>query len=160
MKFTYTTPNGRLTVEWEAEKILEAFAQLASVSEAFEQTQCGLCGSHHVRADERVFDKKRYFKVVCETCGAQLDMSQHQGTAGTLYPNRADKDGNAKPFGGWYIHERDADDRLHRHRTALRGALNEGQLKTAWEAVPPDLQKLLAREKDYRKSVLASAPAR
>ncbi len=48
MKVNYTTKNGRLSVELEADSQKALWAQLGAFQETFEESACGKCGSDDV----------------------------------------------------------------------------------------------------------------
>lgn len=103
MKVSYTTANGRLTFEIEVTTGKQAFEVVAAVQELFEEPACGLCKSALIRCDVREFDNNKYFKLVCNACGGQIDLGQHKDGKG-LFVKRLDKDTKKPlPNRGWYI---------------------------------------------------------
>jgi hypothetical protein len=49
MKATYTTRNGRLSVDLEAETHTKLWSDLASFKEVFEETNCKKCDSENIK---------------------------------------------------------------------------------------------------------------
>lgn len=76
----------------------DVFQQIASMSEAFGENECGKCKGKNLRfAVRTVQDGKKsytYYEMRCQDCRAKLAMGQ--GDDGVLYPNRfqKDEDGN------------------------------------------------------------------
>lgn len=101
----------------------EAFQEVAAMSEAFGESQCGKCKGTDLRFTVRnVQDGKKnytYYEMRClnKACKAKLAMGQ--GDGGVLYPNRfkkdddgeyvVDKDGRRqfKGSNGWTIYNFD-----------------------------------------------------
>ncbi len=102
MKITYTTANGRLTFEMDVTTGKQAFEVVAAVQELFEEPDCGACKSANIRCDVREFDANKYFKLVCNDCGAQLDFGQHKDGKG-LFVKRRGEDKQPLPDRGWYV---------------------------------------------------------
>ena len=101
MKYIYTTANGRLTVEFEADEQKAAWKQLAIFQEVFTETKCGVCGSENLRFVTRTVDKNDFYELHCIDCGAKLAFGQHK-TGGTLFPKRKDEDDKLMPNNGWF----------------------------------------------------------
>jgi hypothetical protein len=80
--------------------LFERLAQLESVFHGHET--CGLCKktgvSYQVQRDK---ENNRYFKAVCDACGAEFRFGVKREGAGILFPQLKDKDGAVKPNGGW-----------------------------------------------------------
>ncbi len=106
MKVTYTTPNGRLTFEMDCTTGKQAFEIVATVQGLFEEADCGLCKSKAIHCDVREYDSNKYYKLVCEACGGQLDFGQHKDGKG-LFVKRRDKDNRPMPARGWYQYQRE-----------------------------------------------------
>lgn len=102
MKVTYTTQNGRLTFEMDLANGKLAFEAIAAIQELFEEPCCGLCQSERIRCDTREFDGNKYFKMVCNDCGGQLDFGQHKDGKG-LFVKRKDENKQNFPNRGWYV---------------------------------------------------------
>lgn len=108
MKVTYTTEGGRLAFELDADSPKTAFEAVAGLQELFEEPDCGCCKSKAIRCEVREHDGNKYYKVVCNACGAQLDFGQFKDGKG-LFVKRWDKDaGRAMPNRGWYIYRKGA----------------------------------------------------
>lgn len=111
MKVHYTTENGRLKFEFEVSTNKEAFAQVAEIQEVFEEPCCGKCGVKQIRFEVREFDGNSYYKMVCESCSAQLDFGQNKDMK-NLFPKWQDKDTKKPlPNRGWYIYGGDPEPR-------------------------------------------------
>lgn len=112
MKVTYRTTNGRLTFEFESDNEKKLFADLSHIQEIFEESSCGCCQSDRIRFEVREFDKNKYYKLVCDQCGATLDF--HQRKEGErLYLKDSDRASSTR---GWY-----------RHKDGERAPCKEGQ---------------------------------
>ena len=102
MKIHYTTANGRLTFEAEVTGAKVAFELVASIQELFEEAECGMCKSPCIRCEMREYDGNSYYKMVCSSCGAQMDFGQKKDGK-TLFAKRFDKDTKQPmPHRGWY----------------------------------------------------------
>ena len=100
MKLTYTTANGRIKAELEADTHRELFAQIAKFQEVFEESKCGKCGSENLRFVVRNVDDNEYFELRCMDCGAKLAFGSMK-KGGGLFPKRKDAEGNWLPDRGW-----------------------------------------------------------
>ena len=100
MKFNYTTGNGKLSVEFDADSQTDAFASFAQIQEVFEESPCGKCGSEHLRFVVRTVDENQFYEIRCQDCGARLEFGVMK-KGGRLYPRRKDKEGNWLPDKGW-----------------------------------------------------------
>ena len=100
MKFIYTTGNGKLAVEFDADSQTDAFANLAQIQEVFEESPCGKCGSELLRFVVSTVDDNQFYEIRCQDCGARLEFGVMK-KGGRLYPRRKDKDGNWLPDKGW-----------------------------------------------------------
>lgn len=109
MKVRYTTIDGRMTFEFDAQGVKAVFDGLAQVQEVFEDNKCGQCGGVAV-LDKREHDGNAYYKKTCIACGAQLDFGQKKDGA-TLFVKRKDKDGNVLGKNGWYFWQKQSDGR-------------------------------------------------
>jgi hypothetical protein len=99
MRLTYTTPNGRMCFDFEAQTAKEAFELLARIQEVFEEPDCGLCESKNIRCDVRQFDSVSYYKLLCLDCGGQIDFGQNKdGTS--LFLKRKGRDGQGSSTRG------------------------------------------------------------
>tara|TARA_Y100000356_G_scaffold126394_1_gene124250 strand:+ start:301 stop:636 length:336 start_codon:yes stop_codon:yes gene_type:complete len=100
MKIKFTTPNGRVTAELEADTQVEIFSQLSAFQEVFGETHCGKCGSDNLKFQIRNVDDNLYYELKCLDCGAKLAFGVMK-KGGRLFPKRKDKEGNWLPNGGW-----------------------------------------------------------
>ena len=106
MKMTYTTRNGRMTVEIEGDTHVAIVQQLSSFSEVFEEDTCKKCKSDNVRwvirrskdGKGKTFD---YHELRCNACGAKLAYGVLDDQTFRLFPKRKDKDGKIKGKYGW-----------------------------------------------------------
>ncbi len=90
-------------VEAEGETVAEVFEALAALESVFHGHEtCGLCGktgvSYSCQQDK---DANRYYKALCDSCGAEFRFGVKKSPPGVLFPQLKDKDGNWKPNGGW-----------------------------------------------------------
>lgn len=102
VKVNYTTPNGRLSFEFEAQDGKAVFSWVAAIQELFEEPNCGCCQSQHIRCEVRHIDSNSYFKLLCIDCGATLDFGQKKDGKG-LFAKRRDEDKSDLPNRGWYV---------------------------------------------------------
>ena len=65
MKVTYTSKNGRISIEIEGDSPRDVFADIARFQEVFEETTCGKCGSENLRLVVRNVDDNQYFEIRC-----------------------------------------------------------------------------------------------
>ena len=100
MKVTYSTGNGRLSVELDAETQTDLFEQLAYFQEVFGETGCGKCGSENLRFQVRSVEDNLYYELRCLDCGAKLAFGAMK-KGGRLFPRRKNKDGEWLPDRGW-----------------------------------------------------------
>lgn len=100
MKLTYTTKNGRIKVEVDAESQKDVFLELSKFQEVFEETVCGKCGSENIRFVVRNVEDNLYYELRCMDCGARLSFGVHK-KGGGLFPKRKDNDGKWLPDNGW-----------------------------------------------------------
>lgn len=105
----YTTPNTRLTFEFDTQGIKQTLETIAEIQQVFEFEKCGMpdCGSSLIRYNLRTPKNAqgvpvKYYELVCQKCDARLDIHQHAPPAQTLYIPKTDKD---KPNGGWYHYD-------------------------------------------------------
>jgi ribosomal protein L40E len=121
MKVNYTTKNGRLVFEFEADNQVGVWKQLASLQEVFEEEKCQKCGGTELRFSVRKStyedDKGKikdceYHELRCRKCGAKLAYGVLDDNSYNLFPKRKDKEGNwrgvktdtqgnTKPTYGW-----------------------------------------------------------
>lgn len=106
----YTTPNGRLSFEFDVKGVKGAFEQIGEIQGVFEHEKCGLCSSTIIRCNVRTPKNAqgkpvKYFELICQSCDARLDVHQNAPPAETLYITGTDRDGKELPNGGWYIYE-------------------------------------------------------
>ena len=100
MKVNYSTGNGRLSVELNAETQTDLFEQLAYFQEVFGETGCGKCGSENLRFQVRTVEDNLYYELRCLDCGAKLAFGAMK-KGGRLFPRRKNKDGEWLPDRGW-----------------------------------------------------------
>jgi hypothetical protein len=101
MKVRYTSGNGQLVFDIEAETAKALFSQLGAIQELFEaETKCGMCGSADIRFSARVVEEFDFYELACRDCHAQFRFGQKK-KGGDLFPKRKDDDGVALPNGGW-----------------------------------------------------------
>jgi DNA-directed RNA polymerase subunit RPC12/RpoP len=99
MKLTYTTGNGRIAAEFDADTHRELFMQISRFQEVFEESKCGKCGSENLKFVVRTVDENEYFELRCMDCGAKLAFGSMK-KGGGLFPKRKDGD-NWLPDNGW-----------------------------------------------------------
>lgn len=105
MKVRYTSSNGQLVFDVEAETAKDLFSQLGSIQDIFEaETKCGMCASVDIRFSARVVDEYEFYELACRSCRAQFRFGQKK-KGGDLFPKRKDDAGNLLPHGGWSIWE-------------------------------------------------------
>ena len=100
MKLSYTTRNGRVTVEIEGDSQRDLFSGISKAQEVFEEDICGKCGHDHIRFVVRTVDDKQYYELRCANCGAKLSFGANK-KGGGLFPKRKDSEGNWLPDSGW-----------------------------------------------------------
>lgn len=105
LKVDYTSANGRIRFGFEVETGKAAFEAVATLQELFEEPKCGDCGSESIRFSVRNIDGNKYFNMLCDSCGAQLDFGQNKDGKG-LFLKRLDKDKNPLGKNGWYHYQR------------------------------------------------------
>ena len=106
MKVIYTTKNGRLSVELEADNHKGLWKQLAKFQEIFEEDTCKKCGKDHLRfVIRKSKDSKgkeyEYHELYCVSCRAKLAFGVLDDGEGGLFPKRKGEDGNIKGKYGW-----------------------------------------------------------
>ncbi len=89
MKAQYKV-NPKLLVEVEGKTQLELFDQLATVSEVFGISVCGVCECKDVQFAKRSVDNNNYYEMVCMSpaCGARLSMGLSKQKPGEMFPIR------------------------------------------------------------------------
>lgn len=103
MKATYTTVNGRITIEATGETPKALFAEIAAIQEVFDSDNvCGVCQSEEIRYIVRRVDDYVFYELRCKEpgCYARLEFGQAK-KGGALFPKRKDDDGNWLPNRGW-----------------------------------------------------------
>lgn len=102
MKATYTTPDGRMSLEAIGDTHRDLFKQLSSLQEVFENTTCGACNSNNVRFVVRSVDNNDFYELHCQQkqCRARLTFGQHKKN-GSLFPKRKDEEGKWLENNGW-----------------------------------------------------------
>lgn len=106
MKVTYTTKNGRLSVELEADSPKTLWKQLSKFQEVFEETSCGKCGKSNLRfvvrkSKDAKGKEYEYHELRCDDCKAKLAFGILDDGEGGLFPKRKDDDGKYKGKNGW-----------------------------------------------------------
>jgi hypothetical protein len=110
MKCTYTSHDGRLSFEFDADSQKAIFAKLGMLQEVFEaDTSCGCCSSTNIRfrvrhVESRDGRKCDYYELQCGDCNARLCFGQHQ-VGNTLFAKRKDQEGNPLPARGWSVYQ-------------------------------------------------------
>ena len=99
-KLNYTTANGRISAEFEADTQREFFAQIARFQEVFEESKCGKCGSENLIFVTREVDGNMYYELRCKDCYAKLAFGSHK-VGGGLFPKRKDPNGKVMGDNGW-----------------------------------------------------------
>lgn len=102
MKITYTTSNGRITAEFDADSQRDLFTEINKFQEVFEEDKCGKCGNTDIKYVVRTVDDNQYYELRCSSvkCGARLAFGAHK-KGGGLFPKRKDADGKWLPDNGW-----------------------------------------------------------
>lgn len=100
MKLTYTTRNGKISVEVEGDSHRDLFEQINKFQEVFEEDVCGKCGHENIRFVVRTVDDNSYYELRCSSCGARLAFGANK-KGGGLFPRRKDSEGNWLPDSGW-----------------------------------------------------------
>jgi hypothetical protein len=106
MKINYTTKNGRISVDLEAETHTKLWTELASFQEVFEEDHCRKCDSDDLKfvvrkskdAKGKTFD---YYELRCNKCGAKIAFGVLDDNTFRLFPKRKDKEGNVLGKYGW-----------------------------------------------------------
>jgi hypothetical protein len=123
LKVSYTTGNGRITFEFEVDVGKTAFEAIAKLQEIFEEPGCGDCQSKQVRFSVREVAGNKYYNLVCDGCGAQLNFGQNKDGRG-LFVKRVDKDDKPVGKNGWYHYQRST--------TASRPAADDSAPDGGW----------------------------
>ena len=100
MKLTYTTRNGKISVEVEGDSHRDLFEQINKFQEVFEEDVCGKCGHENIRFVVRTVDDNQYYELRCSSCGARLAFGANK-KGGGLFPRRKDSEGKWLPDSGW-----------------------------------------------------------
>lgn len=100
MKLTYTTRNGKISVEVEGDSHRDLFEQINKFQEVFEEDVCGKCGHENIRFVVRTVDDNQYYELRCSSCGARLAFGANK-KGGGLFPRRKDSEGTWLPDNGW-----------------------------------------------------------
>ena len=100
MKINYTTTNGRITAEFDADSHRDLFKEINRFQEVFEEDTCGKCGGTNIKFVVRTVDDNEYFELRCADCGARLSFGANK-KGGGLFPKRKDADGSWLPNNGW-----------------------------------------------------------
>jgi hypothetical protein len=103
MKVNYTTKNGRIAFEFEADNHVGIWKNLSALQEVFEEEKCLKCGSDNLRfsvrkstyTDDKGKEKEcDYHELRCRNCGAKLAFGVLDDGTFSLFPKRKDKEGN------------------------------------------------------------------
>ncbi len=116
MKLQYTTKNGRLTVELEADTQTELWKQLAAFQEVFENSTVTKYGmtSEDVRYvvrkdnDENEYFELHYAGTEPTLFGVKKHFGQTKKPKGNLFPKSKDSDGNYLKDNGWLKYNKDS----------------------------------------------------
>jgi hypothetical protein len=113
--------NTTTSVEIQAESIKDTFYELAAVSEAFGEAECGACKNPDVRFVVRTVNSKgktyKYPELRCNSCFAKLAYGEEDNKDGVLYPKRMETDDQGKSTGkplpnrGWVKYEKPAEEK-------------------------------------------------
>lgn len=97
-----------ITLKVDGASQKELFRNLASATEVFGESECGICGSKNIRIVWRTVMKqegrqmKNYeypeWHCMQPDCRARLAMSLNNDNSGTLYPKRALEKGTGRPL--------------------------------------------------------------
>lgn len=99
MKIKYTSANGRLSAEIEAESQRDLFTEISKFQEVFEENTCGKCKGNDIRYVVRNVDDNQYYELRCNSCGAKLAFGVNK-KGGGLFPKKKDGD-KWLPDNGW-----------------------------------------------------------
>ena len=108
MKLNYTTSNGRIAVEFEADTQRAMFAEIANFQEVFEEDKCGKCGCQDLKYVVRTVNDDEYYELRCtnptggpdgRACRAKFAFGLNK-KGGGMFPKRKDGD-DWLPDGGW-----------------------------------------------------------
>jgi hypothetical protein len=106
MKLSYTTSNGKIVAEFDADTQRDMFSQIANFQEVFEENTCGKCGSQDLRYIVRTVNDDEYFELRCngkqkdgKDCRAKFSFGLNK-KGGGMFPKRKDGD-TWLPNGGW-----------------------------------------------------------
>ena len=100
MKLSYTTKNGRISIEIEGDSHRDLFGGIAKFQEVFEEDACQKCKGEKIRFVVRNVDDNLYYELRCADCGARLSFGVNKNGGG-LFPRRKDSEGNWLPDSGW-----------------------------------------------------------
>lgn len=119
MKLSYTTKDGRLTVEFEADTQTELWEELAAFQEVFENRTCTRMVNGKLKtSDNTVFrvrknkDEDKFYEMVCldrdpDLFLAKKAFSVHKTPKGYMYWPVKDKEGNFRKE--WTKYNKDTD---------------------------------------------------
>ena len=100
MKISYTTSNGRITAEFDAESHRGLFNEINKFQEVFEEDTCGKCKGQDIKYIVRTVDDNQYYELKCNSCGSKLAFGVNK-KGGGLFPKRKDNEGKWLPDNGW-----------------------------------------------------------
>lgn len=101
MKVTYSSKNGRLSIQLDGDSQKDVFRQISSFQEVFEESSCGACSSEDLRFVVRTVDDNNFYELHCNKCYSRLAFGQHKNKEGTLFPRRKDEEGKVLGKRGW-----------------------------------------------------------
>ena len=84
-----------MTVQAEGKTTKDIFKEISKIQETFEDTQCGLCTSHHLQYSVREVEGNEFYELRCKDCYAKLTFGQAKGID-KLYPRRYKTDDKGK----------------------------------------------------------------
>lgn len=100
MKISYTTSNGRITAEFDADSHRDLFNEINKFQEVFEEDICGKCKGEDIKYIVRTVDDNQYYELRCNGCGSKLAFGVNK-KGGGLFPKRKDNEGKWLPDNGW-----------------------------------------------------------
>ena len=102
MKVTYTSKNGQMQFEFEANGPKDLFLQ-RSIVEMHDEEVCGCCKGPHIRCEVRTTKEGHtYYEMRCQNrqCGARLEFGQNKDMKNLFVKRSAHPDTN-----GWYVYQ-------------------------------------------------------
>jgi hypothetical protein len=102
MKCTYTSKNGQLQFEFDANGPKDLFLQ-RSIVEMHDEEVCGCCKGPHIRCEVRTTKEGHtYYEMRCQNrlCGARLEFGQNKDMRNLFVKRSTYPDTN-----GWYVYQ-------------------------------------------------------